>query len=78
MNKISVKTFYDRVHSFRKKLGTTGLAEDQYQNLKKMFVLSYLNVDQDDPDFDEEKIVNIFESNLNEYVRRMFLMGMEP
>ncbi len=77
MDKISVKTFYERVLSFREKLGTV-LTEEQYQNLKKMFILSYLNVDQDDPDFDQEKIVNIFESNLVEYVRRMLMMGMEP
>ena len=77
MDKISVKEFFSRTLSFREKLGTV-LAEEQYQNLKKMFILSYLSTDQDDPDFDQEKIVNIFESNLNEYVKRMLLMGMEP
>ena len=78
MDKISVKTFYERVLSFREKMGTAGLTEEQYQNLEKMFVLSYLSVDQSDPDFDQEKIVNIFESNLIEYIKRMLMMGMEP
>ena len=77
MDKISVKEFHKRTLSFREKLGTV-LAEEQYQNLKKMFILSYLSVDQSDPDFDQEKIVNIFDSNLVEYVRRMGIMGMEP
>lgn len=78
MEKISVEEFYKRVLSFREKLGTVGLTEEQYQNLKKMFILSFLNVDQDDSDYNEEKIANIFDSNLIEYIRRMIHMGMEP
>ena len=78
MDKISVQEFYKRVRSFREKMGTAGLTEEQYQNLKRMLILSYLSVDQDDSEFNQERVVNLFEANLSEYVKRMLMMGMEP
>lgn len=78
MDKISVEEFFKRTVSFREKMGRTDLNEDQRQNLKKMFVLSWFDVDMDDPDFNTVAIQSIFTSTLNEYTKRMLHLGMEP
>ena len=74
MEKISVATFRERVVSFREKIGTR-LNPEQYHNTFKMLTLSYLNVDQNDSEWDQA--ARLYVVTAQEYVRRMTLILAE-
>ena len=62
----------EHIVSFRQKLGIKHEPE-QYRNMFKMLNILYLSVDQNDPEWDS--IVEHYRTTVQEYVRRMVLMG---
>lgn len=74
MDTISVAEFYERLCSFREKMGEIH-APEQYRNIFKMLTISYFNVDATDPDY--HKVADLYRANADEYVNRMALMGHE-
>jgi len=69
---ISVTEFYKRTVSFREKFGTK-LEPEMYANLSKMYTISYFRMDNKDPMWDVA--VEIYQSTIDEFHRRMEMMG---
>ena len=76
MGKISVEVFFERVMSFREKMGRSDLVAGQRRNLLKMLTLSYFNIDQSDPLF--VSAGNTYIAHLREYLTRMNMLGQDP
>ena len=69
---ISVLTMREHIVSFRQKMGIKREPE-QYRNMFKMLNILYLSVNQNDPDW--PTITEQYRATVQEYVRRMVLMG---
>lgn len=70
---ISVAEMREHIVSFRQRLGIKREIE-QYRNMFKMLNILYLNVNLDDPEWDS--MVEQYSATVEEYVRRMVLMGL--
>jgi len=67
------REFQDQVVSFRRRMGEADWTGEQRRNGFKMLALSYLRLDEPTVEMAE-----LFKVTTNEYVRRMFLMGLTP
>lgn len=73
MEQQTLTSFRSHVLSFRNYMGNAMLNQNQRHGLRRALILFYLNT------VDETgKATELFETTLQEYTRRMTMMGMEP